>query len=320
MEITLAQQQMFERALNNDAEMAKVAQDLGDYIFERVREYSFRDRLLVPQPVAPAEIRSGITEGTGSAVPGQITDAIGDSLYIVREVEVEGKAMIISLRGQPTATYIDGKRFAIPMHTVSTQRFQKTKDELLATQYDLLKVVESTAFMETHRERDKTFLDYCELAIAETGKHIEVSGPIQRSAFESMQHPALAAEIVPTRALMSKVAGGGMNLWDHSDLGDRVYDVATEGWRSKKVGGLEHIESVKSELFDTFDNKDQPKYIEESEMWSFPDSKFLGYNVYCGDYNVWSSWEGRLWRFEGHQTVGLGFGNIKGITKTTIKY
>ena len=315
-EMNPARMQNLAEAIKTPEGQAKFAQEAGDYIFTEVRDTSFRDQILPPQPVATSDLRAGNTEGTSTAVPGTLVDDVEDSLYIVKEVEVAGKAMVVSLRGQPTANYINGKRFVVPMHTVTTERFEKTQDELLATKYDLIKVVEDTAFLETHTERDRTFLQYCQLAVDETGKEIEVSGPLQRSAFSRLTHPVLSSKIIPTKVLMSYIAATDMDLWDQTDLGDMVAEVTTKGYTAAKVMGLTHVRSIKSDLFDTMEGND----IEKSEMWAFPEPRFLGYNVYCGDYRVWSSWEGRLWRFEGSQTVGLGFGNINGIVKITINY
>jgi len=296
---------------------SKIAMLTGDYIFTKVRDTSFADRILTPMPVSKDEIRSGITEGTSDAVPGSINDNYEDSLYVVKEVDVEGEAMIMSLRGQPRARYVNGKRFAIPLVEVRTERFEKTQAELLASKYDLIKIIEDTAYLETHTARDEKFINYCDLAVTRSGKSLTMNGPIQRSALRSIQHQAMRDQIIPTTLLMSQIGWTDLMLWDQSDLGDTVAEVTRDGYSESKVMGLTHIKSVKSKLFDTFNDDDE---LSSTELWSFPEQKFLGYNLYYDDYRVWNAWEAGVWRFEGSQIIGMGFGNIKGITKLTINY
>ena len=295
---------------------AKFAREAGDYIRDMVRETSFADKILTPTPVTENELVPGMTEGSSVAIPGNITTEEEDTVYAWRDIQVAGGAMVMNFKDAPRAKYINGKRYAIPLANVGTEEFNKVEGELLASSYDILKVVEDTAFLETHREKDRKFLSYCEQAVSASGQTITAAGPLQRSAFRSIQHPAIFNEIKPQVILMSEAAFTDLGLWDESDLGPSVADTTANGYTVSTVHGMTIIRSIKTKLFDTVVANE----LDATEMWCFPAAEFLGHNLYHGDYKVWSNWEGQMWRFQGWQRFGMGIGNIKGVTKLTIAY
>jgi len=295
---------------------AKFAQLGGQYIKDKLRETSFFDQILPPTPVDENELVPGVSEGSTTAVPGVASNNQEDTVMVIRDIQIGGSAMRIDFRGQPTAKFFNGKRFAIPFGTVSTLTYEKTQQELLANKYDILKVLEDTAYLETHTERDRKFLEYCGLAVAQTSQALAVDGPLQRNAFRILQHPALKNQLEPKVVLLSKVAFTDLGLWDSIDLGDRAAEVTENGYVLVKIAGMKFVVSLKSELFDTFSGQD----ISQTVIWSFPDPDFLGYNHYLSEYSVWNHWEANLFRFRGWQDIGAGFGNINGVTKLTVSY
>ena len=295
---------------------AKFAQIGGQYIKDKLRETSFFDQILPPTPVDENELVPGVSEGTTTTVPGVASDSQEDTVRVIRDIQIGGQAMLIDFRGQPTAKFFDGKRFSIPFGTVSTLLYEKTQQELLASKYDIMKVLEDTAYLETHTQRDTKFLAYCALAIAQTSQSLAVSGPLQRNAFRILQHPALKNQLEAKVTLLSKTAFTDLGLLDQIDLGDRVSEVTENGFVLAKIAGMKFVVSLKSDLFDTWSGTD----IATTSLWSFPDPEFLGYNHFLNEYQVWNSWEANLFRFRGWQDIGAGFGNINGVTKLTVTY
>ena len=315
--IDITQQKRTAESLRTPEGNAKFAREAGDYIRDQVRETALSDKIITPQPVTENELVPGMTEGTAVAVPGTITDDHGDTVYAWRDIQVPGKAMLLNFRDEPRARFIDGKRYAIPLATVGTEIFEKTEGELIASSYDILSVVEDTAFLETHTERDRKFFDYCEIAVAASNQTVSASGPLQKSAWRSLMHPALFNQIKPQVVVLSEIAFTDTFLWDESELGSTVADVTANGYTATKIGDMTYIRSIKTELFDT---KNEDGTLASTTIWCFPAAEFLGHNLYYGDYKVWSNWEHELWRFRGWQRFGMGIGNINGITKMTVTY
>ena len=296
---------------------AKFAREASDYIRDMVRETSFTDKILMPTPVTEDELHPGITESSSTAVPGNISDNQDDTVYAFRDIQVGARAMEMNFRTQPLAKFVQGKRYAIPIAEVSTETYEKTEGELIASSYDILKVVEDTAYLETHRVRDEKFISYVDQAVTQTGQSLTAAGPLQRSGFRSIQHPALGNEIKPQVILMSERAFTDLGLWDNSDMDAETASVTRDGYTAATVHGMTIIRSIKQGLFDRQSTAGE---LTETTMYCFPAAEFLGHNLYHSDYKVWSNWEGPLWRFRGWQRFGMGIGNINGVTKLTVTY
>ena len=255
-------------------------QAAGECIRDSIRKTSLFYKVIPPQPVTKNELKK----------LGNTTDDQPDIRCLMpRLMPVTVMAMLMDMRGEPIPKYIDGKQqLPIPMRTVETKRFEKTDEELSGS--GILKVVEEMASWEA-KERDKKFLKYCELAVTESGQVLRKNGPLQRSHFRKIQHPALLNEINPEVVLLSEVAFIDLDLPDS----------ATE------INNMTCIRSIDNDV------------LASTEVWSFPAPDSLGYNLYCGDYKVCNKRErADLWSFQGREMVGAGIGNINGITKLTI--
>ena len=266
-------------------------QAAGKYIRDKIRKTSLFYEVIPPQFV---------TEDNLVDIPGNTTGEQPDIRCFMPSVQLlipkPVTAMLMNMRGEPVPEYIyDKPQLPIPMRTVETKWFKKTTDELLAS--GILKVVEEMASWEA-KERDRKFMKYCELVVAQSGQVLRENGPLQRDHFRKIQHPAQKNEIEPKVVLMS----------------ERAFTDPDSGDPPKKASGMTCY-PIETALSDTFDNG----AFASTNIWSFPAPEFLGYNLYCGGYKVWSQWErADLWSFQGREMIGAGIGNINGITKLTI--
>ena len=274
------------------------------------------DQIITPQPVAQNEFVPGVNLGSSVVIPGRRTNTQGDTVSVIRSVEKEGTAMLLDFRSDPYPVYVEGERYSIPFGRVSTMLYEKRAEELLANNYDILGIINKTAFLETHTQRDRKWLQYCDMAVTASGNAVRVSGPLQRSAFRAITHPGWKNQIPPSTVLMSKAAFTDLGLWDQSDLGDEVANVTAHGYRATRIGDLTYICSIKSSLFDTFDGN----RLTSTKIYCFPPQEYLGHSLYYGDYQVWNQWIANLWQFQGWQMFGIGIGNINGITRMTVNY
>ena len=255
----------------------------GEYIRDKIRKTSLFYRVIPPSSVTENELKQF----------GNTTDDQPDLRCLMPRVSVTSnpkavKAMLMDMGGKLVPEYINGmQQLPIPMRTVKTKWFEKTAEELSGS--GILKVVEEIASWET-KERDRKFLKYCELAVTKSGKVLRENGPLQRSHFRKIKHSALGNKIKPEVVLLSEMAFMGLGLEDSAT----------------KVSKMTCIRSIDSDV------------LASTEVWSFPASGFLGYNLYCGNYKVQSQRKANGWRFIGWEMVGAGIGNINGITKLTI--
>jgi len=250
-------------------------QAAGECIRDKIRKTSLFYKVIPPQSVTEDELKP-------MREPSDIR------CFRPGLMPVTVKAMLMDMSGEPIPKYIDGKQqLPIPMRTVETKRFEKTDEELSGS--GILKVVEEMASWEA-KERDRKFLKYCELVVAQSGQVLRENGPLQRDHFRKIQHPAQGHEIMPKVVLLSEIAFMDLDLPDS----------ATE------INPMTCIRSIDNDV------------LASTEIWSFPAPDSLGYNLYCGNYKVQSKWEANRWSCQGWEMVGAGIGNINGITKLTI--
>ena len=258
-------------------------QAAGEYIRDKIRRTSLFYRVVPPRSVTENELKQF----------GNTTGDQPDLRCLMSRVSVPSnskpvKAILMDMGGEPVPEYVDGKKqLPIPMRTVKTKWFEKTAEELSGP--GILKVVEEMASWEG-KERDRKFLKYCELVVAQSGQVLRENGPLQRNHFRKIQHPALMNEINPEVVLLSEIAFMDLDL----------PDATTE------INNMTCIRSIDNDV------------LASTEVWSFPASDSLGYNLYCGNYKVQSQRKANGWRFIGWEMVGAGIGNINGITKLTI--
>lgn len=128
----------------------KIAEYGGTYIRDRLREECFVDKLIPPQDVTKRDCQRSTNH---------------DTLVRVRDIEPNSRAMAITFRDQPRARYIQGKRYEIPFYTITSERFEKVEQELLAYEMPVTKIIEDNSIKDMHEIKDREFLIHMESAV-----------------------------------------------------------------------------------------------------------------------------------------------------------
>jgi len=137
---------MFGEALGRGGEhLTKVAEVTGLYIQEKLRENSFARQILPPQTVTVAELTRNETS---------------EDLVYIDDLEPDSIAMRINMRGEPDKTYIQGKRYSIRIETITSDRFQKTEQELRSYRMPLTKIIEQNTVKDLQEQVDTKFMEH----------------------------------------------------------------------------------------------------------------------------------------------------------------
>jgi hypothetical protein len=100
-----------------------------------------------------------------------------DTLVKIRDIEPNSRAMALTFRGRPEARYIRGARYEIPFFTISSEKFEKTEQELLAYEMPITKVIEDNSVKDMQTAQDRVFLGHIESAVQTTQEGVSgVSG------------------------------------------------------------------------------------------------------------------------------------------------
>lgn len=130
--------------------LTKLAQNTQLFVQHKLRENSFFRKILPPETVTERECQRSVNH---------------DSLTYVDEVEPDSVAMHINWRGEPEKTYVMGRRYEIPFHTISSDEFVKTESELRAYRMPIMKVIEQNIIKDIQEQEDVTGMKHVRAAL-----------------------------------------------------------------------------------------------------------------------------------------------------------
>jgi hypothetical protein len=323
MQARQANDLFFEKVSTADGQ-TKIAEFGGTYIRDRLREVSFARKILPPTPVQRTELQRSVNH---------------DTLVKIIDVEPDSKAMSMSFRGQPTARFIRAPRFEIPFFTISSEKFEKTEQELLAYEMPITKIIEENTVKDIQAIEDRQFLIYVEAAVqayqidgnggtakvlnrttlaAKTTKQVSVVKstdavadttdnftvwPVQKGDFIKIKQLLHRRKLRAERILITEPDYDNLSAWTMTDIYNLVAETATTGWKSDTVVGLKIIRTIKTDV------------LREGNIYCFTAPEFFGrfyilnqtkfYIDKIANLITWQSWE----------DIGIGIGNIASVVK-----
>jgi hypothetical protein len=302
----------------------KIAEFGGTYIRDRLREVSFARKILPPQPVQRSECQRSVHH---------------DTLVKIIDIEPNSRAMSMSFRGQPTARFIRAPRFEIPFFTISSEKFEKTEQELLAYEMPVTKIIEENSVKDIQTIEDRQFLLFVEAAIqmyqadanlgpvAFNGTNVNAGavkgvsvvkgdGALAAVAQDFTVYPVLKPDFIKLkkllhrrhlraeRLLITEPDYDDISSWTIQDVGMTIAgETSTEGWKSPTVVGLKIIRTIKTEI------------LREGNVYCFTAPEFFGrfyvlnqtkfYIDKIANLITWQSWE----------DIAIGIGNVASLVK-----
>jgi len=164
-----------ERLDTRDGQSKTAAASLT-YIKDRLREASFTDMIIPNERVVRGDLQRSTEH---------------DTLVKIVDIEPGSRAMPLNFRGLPTASYVNGKRYAIGFFTISSEKFEIVEQELMAYEMPITRIIEENSLKDMVEIKDREFLihvDACVDAMQEEGN----SGSIPFTAANVTNGTALA--------------------------------------------------------------------------------------------------------------------------------
>ena len=365
---------LFRSALDGGAEeMHKLGEATALYIQDKLRENAFSRKILPPQTVTEAELTRSVSD---------------EGLQYIDDIEPDSIAMHVNWRGEPNKTYVQGKRYAIPMATITTERFQKSEQELRSYRMPLTKVIEQNAMKDLQEQEDARFMAHVKAGIflATLSRHnellargvitdtAELSGdganimaagssrnfkneaefisylvyhskkganfengatatfdntlnggawtrPTAQAAYANILFSAetsfkrtVLRDLVKVHAnrqlkarcfLLHESDYADVIAWDGTEAGlELTSEIVKDGYKYATIGGYTFVTTV----------RDNPDIVEPGQIFAFPDPSFLGRFLLLENTKFFIEKKGRFITMEAWEDVGMGFGNVKGLS------
>lgn len=326
----------FIERLNRGQEKEAAGQALS-FIKDRLRENCFCDMVVPPRQVQRSELERSTEH---------------DTLVYIDEIEPGGtRAMTLTFRGQPDATYVTGKRYAISFWTISSLRFEIVEQELAAYRMPVTRIIEENSIKDMLEVKDREFIvhvDSCIEAFQEEGNggavafnttNVNAGTAIGVSKLKGVNALARATDdfvplaiqkedIVRIKQLLKR------EIFDSSDVRVRkgrlrpAVMLATEAdtdlfdlWTTEDVGsvhqskavqeGYAYDQSVGLRIIRTIKND----ILREGNVYVFTEAGYFGRNFIYNDIKFYVDKKANRIFWQAWMDIGMGFANIASVVK-----
>ena len=296
---------IFTAHLGTQEGKEKLAAVAQAYVRDKLRENSFARKILPPQTVTKADMQVSVNH---------------DTLIYIDEIEPNSRAMTLTFRGQPTARFIRASKYEIPIFTVSSERFEKVEQELLAYRMPITKVIEDNSVKDIQEIEDHRFLVYTEAAVQATGKIVRgeqatddaavngagngLRGLVQRGDIIALCKQLDGTRRRLTRILINESDWDDVMAWTIEDFGDSVQSsVVVNGFNQDKLMGRMVIRTVKTDILQT------------GNIYGFTDPEWLGKFLVLNNTKFYIDKVVNLIFWQAWEDIGMAFGNVASIAK-----
>lgn len=277
--------ELFRSALDSPEERAKLAEAGGAFVRQKLRELSFARRIIPPVMVTKDDCQRSEDH---------------DGLVKVIDKEPDSQALPISFRGAPKARYIDGERYTVKFFTITSEKYQKTEQELLSYEMPITKIIEENSVKDIQKVEDQRFKDYVDYAITTSGNTTTVSDTtVEKTGITALQRLLTAQELKLDVILMSQLDFSDVLSWNANDFGDKVQsEVVIDGYKYETLLGYKLVTTIKNDI------------ISEGKFYGFTAPQFLGNFFVLNQTKFWVDKVANLISFQSWEDIAMGLGNV----------
>jgi len=313
---------MFSSKLNSSEGKEKIAEVGSVYIRDRLREVCFVDKIQPPEPVTRTDCQRSVNH---------------DTLVKIVDIEPQSRAMAITFRGQPTARFIRAARVEVPFFTISSEKFEKTEQELLAYEMPITKIIEDNSVKDLQEVKDRTWLLFVEAGVQAMqldangsytamnvsgyasvikSRVIKGSGAITAGNDDFVIHPILRPDLVNLfklidanrlrceRFLMTEPDYDDILSWTLQDMGDKMQsETMVDGYKYNLLLGRKLIRTVKTDI------------LRVGNVYAFTAPEFLGKNYVLNNTKFYIDKIANMITWQSWMDVAVNVSNIASVAK-----
>ena len=326
----------FIERLDTREGQSKTAAASLTYIKDRLREASFTDMIIPNERVVRGDLQRSTEH---------------DTLVKIVDIEPGSKAMPLNFRGLPTATYVNGKRFAIGFFTISSEKFEIVEQELMAYEMPVTRIIEENSLKDMVEVKDREFLIHVEACIE--GMQAEGNGgstafntssvnagsvygvskvkgslALAAATDDFVVRPIQRPDIVNIKKLLKRqisdasgniIRAGRLRpavmLLTESDADDfdqwTLEDLGSQLTGETAVEGWSYNKAVGLRIIKTIKND----ILREGNVYVFTAPEFFGRNYTLNDVKFYIDKVVNRIQWQAWMDVGMGFGNIASVVK-----
>lgn len=286
---------LFTSQLSTESGLTKAAQAGQSYIRSKIREQAFTRKILPPQRVTEADLQRSVDH---------------DTLVKIIDIEPDSVASPITFRGTPEVRYIQGERAEIKFYTISSERFEKSEQELRAYEYPIQKVIEDNTVPDIQKVEDGRFIDHVDQVINDQSpsKYVDFTAAgdpdyLTKDFLNEIFNQLDGDELRANTILMSDTTFNDVNTWDNTQLDDLTGEVTRQGYDYDTLMGRQLITTNKTDIV--------PRGI----VYCFTEPEYLGKFYTLGEVEFWVEKEANMIRWQAWEDIGAAIVNKRSVAK-----
>jgi len=317
---------LFVQKLDTAEGREKTAQYSGLYTRDKLREVSFWRKIIPPSNITRNECQRSVNH---------------DTLVKIVDVEPESRAMTVTFRGEPMGRFIEAGRYEVGFHTISSEIFEKTEQELMAYEMPITKIIEDNTVKDIQYIEDREALIHVEAAIqalqleanggvATAFNRTNVNGglvvsssvvkgelsligggaddftvrPVQRPDFVNLFKLLDGNELKCEQILMTEVDSDDVLQWTVEDFGDKIQSETTvEGYKYNTLLGRRLVRTIKT------------KILRPGNIYAFTSPEFLGRFYILNQTKFYIDKKANVILWQSWEDIGMAIGNIASCRK-----
>lgn len=232
-----------------------------------------------------------------------------DQPKIIVEKEPDSEAIFVPFQGTGRRRWFRGPRYAIYFGKIESDRFTKSKFELMTQKSDIRKILSDNSVKDMANQEDQQFADLI-TAIVALNADQQSGGPFQSGTFKQAMQRLLNREIPVGKMLLTKSRYLDAIDLPATTVGDEIakrhFDEGIEA--SQKLWGIPAVTTIKSSIY------------ANNQAWVFAPqapNNFLGNFFLLQDATLFIQQKADIIEFWSYEALGLGIGNRLSIQQIT---
>ena len=273
----------------------KEAQDQGTaFIRMKMRQAAFCREILPPVVISEDEIDRDVN----TDLPQKIIEKEPDSI-----------ATFVTFKGTGDRTWFSGPRYKVIFGKVESQRFVKSKFELMTYQNDIRQILSDNSVKDMADVEDGKFIETAAASVyGKPTQDLALSGNLDQDKIAAalkkhVERRVPVGKILATKSLaydLLKLQATNVG----NDVASRHYDNGIE--EETKLWGIPLITTIKTDI------------LPNNQFYIFSPQNYLGNFFLLQDATLFIKQEADIVEFWSYAAPGMGIGNTSGITRVTL--
>lgn len=274
----------------------EAAEEGSAFIRTKLRQEAFSREILPPVVLADDELDRDVN----SDQPRKIVEKEPDSI-----------ATFVPFYGTGPRTVFKGPRYEVRFGKIESQRFRKSKFELMSYQNDIRKIISDNSVKDMAEQEDSKFISTVDTILAAAPAQVLTAPAFDSTAFKSLFQNMVNRKLPIGKLLMTDATYMESLALPYTAIGQvasRHYDEGVE--KEKKLWGVPVVTTIHNNLV--------TGHSSTSSVYLFAPDNFFGNFFLLQDATLYIEQKADIISFHAYEAPGIGIGNSFGVSRIDI--